>query len=376
MSEVRNVLIIGGGITGLTTAAFLGRRGLKVDLIEVRSRIEDQGGIGLSIMGNATKALDIIGVAQKCVDAGMPADTYTIRRPDGTIVATPEWPALGKPRWPAQIAISRAMFHSILAHAARAASANIRCSMSVKAITQTRQAVDVRFATGETGRYDLVLGADGARSATRALVFPEPLEPKAVGQGIWRAYARRPDGITTTQLHLGGPQGLVGICPISPKDCYVYCIHRSEIGERRDPTTFHLQLRQKLEGYGGLIPALAAQLTDPSLVTYRPLESLLKPNPWYRGRVLLMGDAAHCNTPNLAQGAGMGIEDAAVLTDELSKHQGLAEALGRFMDRRFERARMVVEVSGQIARAEAEHTPNFDIKAVMTAASEKLALPY
>lgn len=376
MHEVRNILIIGGGITGLTAAAFLGRRGFNVDLIEVRSRIEDQGGIGLSIMGNATKALDIIGVAQKCVDAGMPADTYTIRGPDGTIIAAPEWPALGKPRWPAQIGISRAVFHSILADAARTASANIRCSMSVEGIAQTPDAVDVRFATGETGRYDLVLGADGARSATRALVFPEPLEPKAVGQGIWRAYAKRPDGITTTQLHLGGPQGLVGICPISQEDCYVYCLHRSEIGERRDPATFHLQLRKKLEGYGGLVPPLAAQMTNPSLVTYRPLESLLKPDPWYSGRVLLMGDAAHCNTPNLAQGAGMGIEDAAVLTDELSADQGLDEALRRFMDRRFERAKMVVEVSGQIARAEAEHTPNFDIRAVMTAASEKLAQSY
>jgi 2-polyprenyl-6-methoxyphenol hydroxylase-like FAD-dependent oxidoreductase len=156
----------------------------------------------------------------------------------------------------------------------------------------------------------------------------------------------------------------------------VYCLHGAEVGERRNPATFHLQLREKLEGYGGLIPALAAQMTDPSLVSYRPLEALLKPNPWYLGRVLLMGDAAHSNTPNLAQGAGMGIEDAAVLADELAKHHTLDEVLRRFMARRFERAKMVVEVSGQIARAEAEHTPNFDIKAVMTAASEKLAQPY
>ena len=376
MHGIRNILVIGGGITGLTAAACLGRQGFTVDLIEIRARLEDQGGIGLSIMGNATKALDTIGVAQRCVDAGMPADTYTIRRPDGTIVASPDWPGLGKPRWPAQIAISRAVFHSILADAARAASANIRCSTSVGAITQTQDAVDVQFRTGETKTYDLVIAADGLRSATRAMVFADPLEPKAVGQAIWRAYARRPDGITTTQLHLGGPQGLVGICPISQDDCYVYCLHSAVAGERRDPATFHLQLREKLEGYGGLIPALAAQITDPSLVSYRPLEALLMPNPWYHGRVLLMGDAAHCNTPNLSQGAGMGIEDAAVLADELTRSHTLDDVLRRFMARRFDRAKMVVDVSGQIARAEAEHTPNFDIKAVMTAASEKLAEPY
>jgi 2-polyprenyl-6-methoxyphenol hydroxylase-like FAD-dependent oxidoreductase len=376
MHGVRNVLIIGGGITGLTTAACLGRKGFNVDLIEIRSRLEDQGGIGLSIMGNATKALDTIGVAKQCVEAGMPADTYTIRRSDGTVLATPSWPALGKPNWPAQIGISRAAFHSFLVDAARAASANLRCSMSVGALTQTPDSVEVRFATGEVGAYDLVVGADGIRSATRGTVFPDRLEPTAVGLGIWRAHAKRPVGITTTQLHLGGPQGVVGICPISEDDCYVYCLHGAEPGERRNPATFHLQLQEKLVGYGGLIPQLSAQMTDPATVSYRPLEELLKPNPWFLGRVLLMGDAAHSNTPNLAQGAGMGIEDAAVLADELTQDHALDEVLRRFMARRFERAKMVVDVSGTIARAEAQHTPNFDVRAAMTAASEVLAQPY
>jgi 2-polyprenyl-6-methoxyphenol hydroxylase-like FAD-dependent oxidoreductase len=374
--NVKNILVIGGGITGLTAAACLGRQGFEVDVIEIRPRLEDQGGIGLSIMGNATKALNTIGVAQRCVDAGMPADTYTIRKPDGTILATPNWPALGKPLWPAQIGISRAVFHSFLIDAARGASATLRCSMSVNSLTQTQEAVAVRFASGEVATYDLVIGADGVRSTTRAMVFPEFLEPTAVGLGIWRAHARRPEGITTTQLHLGGPHGVVGVCPISSEDCYVYCLHDAEPGDRRNPATFHYQLQEKLEGYGGLIPALSEQMTDPSVISYRPLEMLLKPNPWYHGRVLLMGDAAHSNTPNLAQGAGMGIEDAAVIADELAQDHTLEEVLVRFMARRFERARMVVDVSGQIARAEADHIPNFDVRAVMTAASEILAQPY
>src|SRR5260370_32689562 len=79
MNEVKNVLIIGGGITGLTAAACLGRQGIKVDLIEVRSRIEDQGGIGLSVIGKATEAPDTIGDAQKSVGAGMPAYNNIVR---------------------------------------------------------------------------------------------------------------------------------------------------------------------------------------------------------------------------------------------------------------------------------------------------------
>jgi hypothetical protein len=91
-------------------------------------------------------------------------------------------------------------------------------------------------------------------------------------------------------LHFGGLQGLVGVCPINHKHCYVYCIHGATAGERRDPTTLHAQLREKLEGYGGLIPGLASQLNDPTLVSYRPIEWMLVPAPWHRGRVVLIGD--------------------------------------------------------------------------------------
>jgi len=89
------VLVVGGGISGLTAAAALGRCGMQVDLVEIRPKLGDLGGVGLSIMGNATKALATIDAAQACVDAGMPADTFTARTPNGKVVATPEWPPPG-----------------------------------------------------------------------------------------------------------------------------------------------------------------------------------------------------------------------------------------------------------------------------------------
>lgn len=86
MSWSGKVLIVGAGITGLALAASLGRRGIRV---EIKPTIQDQGGIGLSIMGNASKALATIDVANQCVAAGMPTDMLTIRNPLGDIVATP-----------------------------------------------------------------------------------------------------------------------------------------------------------------------------------------------------------------------------------------------------------------------------------------------
>ena len=91
---------------------------------------------------------------------------------------------------------------------------------------------------------------------------------------------------------------------------------------------------------------------------------------------MLIGDAAHSNPPNVAQGAAMGIEDAVVLADEVSKPGSIEEALARFMARRWSRAKLVVEVSCNIAKAEAEHVPGFDPGAERARASIALAEPY
>jgi 2-polyprenyl-6-methoxyphenol hydroxylase-like FAD-dependent oxidoreductase len=373
---IKKALVIGGGISGLTAGAALARRGIDVDLVEIKKALGDQGGVGLSIMGNASKALATIGAAEACVRAGMPADFFTVRAPTGEVIAVPPWPALGKPKWPAQIGISRADFHEILSNAATSAGVNVYCDTTTQSIDDGETQAHVVFTDGRRGDYDLIVAADGIYSATRSQLFPEVTGPQRTGLAIWRALVPRPDGITTTQLHFGGPQGVVGVCPINESDCYLYCIHEAFEGERRDPTTLHTQLREKIEGYGGLIPALASQIYDPANVSYRPLEWMLMPAPWYRGRVVLIGDSAHANPPNVAQGAAMGIEDAVVLAEEVSNTGTLASALACFMTRRFSRVQLVVEVSCRVAKNQVEHTPGFDAAAEITRASTALAEPY
>lgn len=172
----------------------------------------------------------------------------------------------------------------------------------------------------------------------------------------------------------------MGVCPINHKHCYVYCIHGATAGERRDPTTLHAQLREKLEGYGGLIPGLASQLNDPTLVSYRPIEWMLVPAPWHRGRVVLIGDAAHANPPNVAQGAAMGIEDAVVLAEEVTRpgsfEAAMARFMARFMARRWERVKLVVDASCSVAKNQVEHTPGFDAAAEIGRVSAVLAQAY
>jgi 2-polyprenyl-6-methoxyphenol hydroxylase-like FAD-dependent oxidoreductase len=102
---------------------------------------------------------------------------------------------------------------------------------------------------------------------------------------------------------------------------------------------------------------------------------LLLPAPWYRGRVLLIGDAAHATTPHAAYGCGLAVEDAVVLAEELARESALDSALDRFMRHRFERCRAVVEASARLGELEMAHAPFSEHQAVMSTLAQAIAQP-
>ena len=101
-----------------------------------------------------------------------------------------------------------------------------------------------------------------------------------------------------------------------------------------------------------MLQALRAQITAQSQIVFRPLEGLLVPQPWYRGRVVLIGDTVHATTPHMASGACIGIEDALVLAQEVGRHSTVDAALAAFQARRWERCRMVVQNSSRLGEIE------------------------
>ncbi len=127
-----------------------------------------------------------------------------------------------------------------------------------------------------------------------------------------------------------------------------------------EPATLAEGLRERLAGFGGLIGELREQIQDSAEVVYKPLEAVFVNEPWYRGRVLLIGDAAHATTPHLGQGAGMAIEDAVVLAEELMAGGSLEEQLQRFMGRRFERCKFISDMSLLAGEKEVQRDPSFD----------------
>jgi 2-polyprenyl-6-methoxyphenol hydroxylase-like FAD-dependent oxidoreductase len=261
---------------------------------------------------------------------------------------TVEVPRLNGPGYPGQVGILRVALHEELAQAAEAAGTPVRRGVTIVDMEQSADGVDVRLTDGTQERFDLVVGADGIRSAVRGMAFPDAPEPEFRGQAVWRAVLDRPPELTRYHLFYG-PTTKAGIDPVSQTKLYVLLVQNVPDATRPDQERLPELLREHLAGYGSPLAELVAEIRDPVAVDYRPLETILVPRPWYRGRVVIVGDAAHSMTPHLASGAGMAIEDGIVLSDELAVGDDVEAALERFMQRRWDRCRTVVENSMQIS---------------------------
>jgi 2-polyprenyl-6-methoxyphenol hydroxylase-like FAD-dependent oxidoreductase len=138
----------------------------------------------------------------------------------------------------------------------------------------------------------------------------------------------------------------------------------------------HELMRERLHGYGGLAGEIRDRIRHPESVVYKPLETVLVPWPWYRGRVLLIGDAAHTTTPHHAQGAAMAVEDAVVLAELLQRDGTLGDLLEQFMERRWSRCRLVVEASVQVGEWEQNPTPTSVADAIALSNRVRLQLAH
>lgn len=359
MTAVSKVLVVGGGVGGLSAAIGLRQAGVDVDLVEIS---ENHGvyHVGIIVQANFLAAMGKLGAAGAAIAAGFPYDQVVNLNPMGGHIFTQPPIATGT-AYPPNLGITRPALHRILVERAREVGVPIRLGITVRDIDDEASGVAVTFSDGSRGRYDLVIGADGIRSAMRDKVFGTTHQPKFTGQGVWRYNVRRPADLSDMQIYRGKPGMTVGLVPLDRETMYVFVASAEPGNPRFALETRADELRRRLEGYGGHIPQVREQVTDPALVVYRPMESMVMPAPWYRGHTVLIGDAVHPSTPHLGQGAAMAIEDAVVLVDELGRHGSVDTALAAFMQRRYERVRTVVEASGSIGEYEMNPGMKLDI---------------
>jgi 2-polyprenyl-6-methoxyphenol hydroxylase-like FAD-dependent oxidoreductase len=366
------ILVIGGGIGGLTAAIALRRKGFDVDVIE-RDPTWSVYGVGIIQQGNVIRAMTELGLIDDYIDAGFGFDFVNVHIPTGQSVARIPTPRLVD-GYPANVGIGRRALHKVLGDRVIGAGANVRLGITATDLVDDGAGVSVTFSDDSTGRYDIVIGADGLYSETRKHLFPDAPVPAFAGQSVWRYnLARTPD--VDCLFAFEGPTG-VGLVPLSDSLMYMY-VTTPEPGNPWYPREgMATAMRDKLGGVPApAIRALAEQIAEDDEVVYKPLEWIFLEGDWHKGRIVLLGDAVHATTPHLGQGAGMAIEDAIVLADELARADTLDAAFTAYQARRTERCRYIVDASLAICRGQIGEGPLIENAQATRAMFIKVAEP-
>jgi 2-polyprenyl-6-methoxyphenol hydroxylase-like FAD-dependent oxidoreductase len=358
----------------MVLATALKKAGISPDIIEIQPEWEILG-VGISVQGPALRALRSIGLIDRCVRDGFGYSQVVNCDHDGKVEGIVDLPRLNGPQYPSCVGIVRPALHQILADALAEAGVLVRFGLTVNSISQSPDRVDVVLCDGTHREYDLVVGADGANSKIRELLFGLEYKPLYTGQAVWRAMVPRPPEVNARHAYYG-PRHKAGFNPVSTQEMYIYLVQNVTGGLRLEPERWPAVMRELLADFGGHIGEVRDRITDVKRIVYRPVGSLLLRSPWYVGRVLVIGDAAHTSPPHLASGATIAIEDSIVLAEMIESALPLRDVLEQFMARRYERCRIVVENSLQLGEWEkSPETPGADPTALIAASMEALAAP-
>lgn len=330
-------------------------------------------GAGITITGPTLRAFDRLGVLEDVAAKGFLSDRLKFFSGDGTLKHEMETPSL-EPGLPPAGGIMRPDLHNIFSSHVRASGTDVRLGISVDRLLESNDGVEAWFSDGSQRQYDGVIGADGYHSGIRAMIFPDAPSPHFTGQGCWRMIAKRPADMTGAEIYFG-PGYKVGTNPCSPEHFYVFVTVSMPGNPFIPEDEWADRMRALLAPIGGRIREVVAGMGPDSGVNYRPLDALLLPPPWHRGRVGLIGDAIHATTPHLASGAGLAVEDGLLLGGYLVDADDVEQAWRSFEQRRWERVRVVVENSLLICRWEQEGGHDDDVARLMAECVAHLAAP-
>ena len=345
MNKIRRVLVVGGGVGGLTAATAFAQRGAEVVLIERRPAF-DVPGVGLGQPANALRIYDALGVLEPILATGFVYDHMCIFDSNRELIARHKF-LLGDDRVPAVCALSRLELRNILLAAAQRAGVEVRLGTMVQEMCDEGERVVAEFSDSRAETFDLIAGFDGIRSATRAYLVGTAFVPRPSGYGAWRLQVPRPDYVQAIEF-LQGIGSKAGAMPLSNDLMYLFHIRPEApdvVFARED---YPRLLRERLAQYGSYVAEISASLDASSDIVYSPIEPMLLPWPWFRGRVVIGGDAAHVFPPHLTQGAAIAAEDGYVLAAEaLADDMPLEHRLMRYSQKRYARSAFVYAFARQ-----------------------------
>jgi 2-polyprenyl-6-methoxyphenol hydroxylase-like FAD-dependent oxidoreductase len=343
MDTSRTVLIAGGGIGGLTLGVALRRAGFSVRVFERAPSLRPVGA-GITMQTNAILAFRTIGLDTAVAAAGHVMQRGSVLDAQGRVLGSMHLSEMAQELGAPLIAIHRARLQEVLQQAL--GPEPLVLGLKVVGFREEQGAVVARLSDGTEARGDLLVGADGLRSTVRAQLLDDG-EPRYAGYTSWRGVcdvAGLADPSSTSETWGRGLR--FGIVPIDQGRTYWFATANAPVGGIDAPDA-HAELLSRFSQFHPPVRALI-ESTPAASIFRTDIHDRPPVQRWARGRVVLLGDAAHPMTPNMGQGGGQAVEDAVVLARCLATEAGVPEALARYQALRIPRANGFVRQSRRL----------------------------
>jgi 2-polyprenyl-6-methoxyphenol hydroxylase-like FAD-dependent oxidoreductase len=342
--------IIGAGIAGLAAAKVLRLLGWDVQIYEQARELAPLGA-GILLSANALRALRSLDLLDAVVTAGQPIRRLSLLDADGRILHTTNYMRLSQ-RYGhcAALALHRRALQATLL--SQLPPSIVQLGKRCIGAQQIGRRVSVRFDDGTSTEVELLMGCDGIHSVVRKSVFPESYE-RFAGYSCWRGIAEdRPGDMEDAHVteSWGQRRGRrIGLVPLVDGKVYWFACLNAECP--RDPELMKLSLGDLQEIFTDFHPSArevlrrtpAETVLRNDITDLHPMDSLIS------GTIVLLGDAAHGVTPDLGQGAGLALEDVAIL-GVLLQQEPITTALSKYDSRRRPRTREIARYSRRVAK--------------------------
>lgn len=337
------LLIVGGGVAGLVLAKLLERQGHKVTIAERAREWKPVGG-GITLTLNGVAALRSIGLLPAIYPHANAIEHIHIADREGKLLSTFDLREYNASYAPT-LTIHRSVLHAALA--AQLRDTVVHTNTTVVHIDELKDKVFVTLANRKPEAFDVVIGCDGIYSCVRQHIFPK-VRMRYAGYASWRFVVQSDLANNNALTEMWGAGKRFGIVPLANGS--VHCFAAINTGANNVAHS-HINLaafKKLFAGFGGAVPALLHALQQEGSLMYNDLEDVRLPK-WYKGRIVLIGDAAHGMTPNMTQGASLAIEDAITLADQLGK-TAVPKALHSFQLLRTRRVNAIQRKSWMFGR--------------------------
>lgn len=340
--------IIGGGITGLTTALSLHKFGIKSVVYEQAKELNEIGA-GVWLQPNAIKVLNWLGLKNKVKELGIELNKMEITNPQLIPIKKIKSEVVQDEEGNQTIAIHRGRLQKMLFEEVQKVT-EVKLDKKYIKHSLSSGGINLQFESGED-QVDILLGADGINSLVRKEIFPEASLRNA-GQVCWRGISKTnlPNSLKNLGQEAWGKQIRFGFSQIQHDEVYWFAVANEEHLKKADEIGRKKYLFNLFQNFSSVIIELITN-TQESQIHQTIIHDLKRLPVWHKGNVCLIGDAAHATTPNMGQGACQGIEDAYYLSRSLSKSfQNKEEEFQHFQFNRRKKVDYIVNNSWQFGK--------------------------